>query len=44
MIETIVNGAPETPFMSHGDGVRIEMRDGAGASIFGAIEQSVAPA
>jgi fumarylacetoacetate (FAA) hydrolase len=44
MIETIVNGAPETPFMTHGDGVRIEMRDGAGASIFGAIEQSVAPA
>jgi fumarylacetoacetate (FAA) hydrolase len=44
MIETIVNGAPETPFMTHGDGVRIEMRDGAGASIFGAIEQSVEPA
>ena len=44
MIETIQEGAPATPFMTHGDGVRIEMRDGAGASIFGAIEQSVAPA
>ena len=44
MIETILKGAPATSFMTHGDGVRIEMRDGAGASIFGAIEQSVAPA
>ena len=44
MIETILKRAPATSFMTHGDGVRIEMRDGAGASIFGAIEQSVAPA
>ena len=44
MIETIQEGAPATPFMTHGDELRIEMRDGAGASIFGAIEQRVEPA
>ncbi|MEO0551257.1 MAG: fumarylacetoacetate hydrolase family protein [Pseudomonadota bacterium] len=41
MIETIADGAPKTPFMSDGDTVRIEMLDGRGASIFGAIEQTV---
>ncbi|MEO1100318.1 MAG: fumarylacetoacetate hydrolase family protein [Pseudomonadota bacterium] len=41
MIETIDNGKPETPFMSPGDVVRIEMMDASGKSIFGAIEQSV---
>ena len=40
-IETILTGAPKTPFLSFGDTVRIEMRDGDGHSIFGAIEQSV---
>jgi len=40
-IETIEEGAPKTPFMSFGDRVRIEMLDEAGASIFGAIEQTV---
>jgi len=40
-IETIEDGAPKTPFMSFGDRVRIEMLDEAGASIFGAIEQTV---
>jgi fumarylacetoacetate (FAA) hydrolase len=41
MIETIRDGAPKTPFMRFGDSVRIEMKDDAGHSIFGAIEQTV---
>jgi len=41
MIETIQNGAPKTPFMSPGDRVRIEMHDGEGRSIFGAIQQEI---
>ncbi len=41
MIETIVTGKPVTPFMQFGDTVRIEMKDKAGRSIFGAIEQTV---
>ncbi len=41
MIETINDGAPKTPFMRFGDTVRIEMKDEAGHSIFGAIEQTV---
>jgi fumarylacetoacetate (FAA) hydrolase len=41
MIETIENGAPETPFMKFGDRVRIEMNDEAGDSIFGAIDHEV---
>ena len=40
-IETIAAGAPKTPFMKFGDIVRIEMKDKAGHSIFGAIEQTV---
>jgi len=40
-IETIEHGAPKTPFMRFGDTVRIEMKDAAGHSIFGAIEQTV---
>jgi fumarylacetoacetate (FAA) hydrolase len=43
-VETILHGAPKTPFMTHGDKVRIEMLDAKGKSIFGAIEQTVAPA
>ncbi len=43
MIETIVGGAPKTHFLRFGDAVRIEMKDKAGHSIFGAIEQSVGP-
>jgi fumarylacetoacetate (FAA) hydrolase len=42
-LETIADGKPATPFMKFGDTVRIEMFDGAGQSIFGAIEQRVAP-
>ena len=40
-VETIEAGAPKTPFLRFGDVVRIEMRDGSGHSIFGAIEQPV---
>ena len=40
-VETIRDGGPRTPFLRFGDRVRIEMRDGAGRSIFGAIEQTV---
>ena len=40
-IELIEHGAPQTPFMRFGDRVRLEMLDGDGASIFGAIDQRV---
>ncbi|TFW27593.1 fumarylacetoacetate hydrolase family protein [Massilia horti] len=40
--ETIEQGAPQTPYLRHGDTVRIEMLDASGASIFGTIEQEVA--
>jgi fumarylacetoacetate (FAA) hydrolase len=39
--ETIDSGKPVTPFMKFGDRIRIEMFDGAGRSIFGAIDQKV---
>ncbi len=41
MIETLETGAPVTPFLRFGDRVRIEMLDGNGRSVFGAIEQEV---
>ncbi|HYE41940.1 MAG TPA: fumarylacetoacetate hydrolase family protein [Caulobacteraceae bacterium] len=41
-VETILRGKPETPFLAHGDTVRIEMLDEKHHSIFGAIEQTVA--
>ncbi|NJM51495.1 MAG: fumarylacetoacetate hydrolase family protein [Sphingomonadales bacterium] len=41
MIEKIQSGEMKTPFLKHGDTVRIEVRDDAGHSIFGAIEQRV---
>lgn len=41
MIETIERGKPKTPFMQFGDTVQIEMKDKAGQSIFGAIDQKV---
>jgi len=43
-VETLLEGAAKTPFLRHGDVVRIEMRDQRRHSIFGAIEQEVAPA
>ena len=42
-VETILRGAAETPCLKHGDTVRIEMLDARHHSIFGAIEQTVAP-
>ncbi|HJV87654.1 MAG TPA: fumarylacetoacetate hydrolase family protein [Noviherbaspirillum sp.] len=42
MIETIESGAPKTGFLKFGDTVRIEMKDAAGHSIFGTIQQTVA--
>jgi fumarylacetoacetate (FAA) hydrolase len=42
-LETLADGKPKTPFLRFGDRVRIEMFDAAGASIFGAIEQTVTP-
>ena len=42
-VETLLNGEAKTPFLKHGDTVRIEMRDSRRHSIFGAIEQTVAP-
>ena len=41
MLEVLDGGEARTPFMGFGDRVRIEMLDEAGASIFGAIEQTV---
>jgi fumarylacetoacetate (FAA) hydrolase len=41
MYETIETGQPQTPYLQYGDKVRIEMLDAQGASIFGAIEQTV---
>ncbi len=43
MIETIEQGAPKTEFMKFGERVQIEMFDDAGQSIFGPIDQVVAP-
>ena len=43
MVETIQSGAPATPFLKHGDTVRIEMLDDRHHSIFGTIEQTVTP-
>jgi fumarylacetoacetate (FAA) hydrolase len=43
MVETIQGGAATTPFLRFGDTVRIEMKDRADHSIFGAIEQIVQP-
>ncbi|QGZ60418.1 fumarylacetoacetate hydrolase family protein [Paraburkholderia acidisoli] len=42
-LEMIEHGAAQTEFMKFGDTVKIEMLDDAGKSIFGAIDQAVAP-
>lgn len=42
-IETIQDGAPKTEFMQYGDTIRIEMKGKDGQSIFGAIDQNIAP-
>ncbi len=41
MLEIIADGKPSTSFMKFGDTIRVEMFDAAGASIFGAIEQTI---
>jgi fumarylacetoacetate (FAA) hydrolase len=41
MVETILHGAPKTPYMQFGDNVKIWMNDGQGNSIFGHINQTV---
>jgi fumarylacetoacetate (FAA) hydrolase len=43
-VETILDGKPATPFLKHGDSVRIWMDDEHGHAIFGTIEQTVVPA
>lgn len=43
-IETIEGGSAKTDFMQFGDTVRIEMKGTDGASVFGAIEQTVVAA
>lgn len=40
-LETIRDGKPSTPFMSFGDRVEIEMRNVAGETIFGKIDQRI---
>jgi fumarylacetoacetate (FAA) hydrolase len=42
-IETIQDGKPSTAFMKFGDTIRIEMKGRDGQSIFGAIDQTIAP-
>ncbi len=42
-VETIQRGKAETPFLQHGDTVRIEMLDEKHHSLFGTIEQTVEP-
>ncbi len=41
MLEIIAAGKPVTEFMKFGDRIRIDMRDAAGDSIFGEIDQKV---
>ena len=41
MLEILSQGTCTTPFMSYGDRICIEMKDDAGNSIFGAINQTV---
>ncbi len=41
LVEQVESGAARSAFLRFGDAVRIEMRDGAGASVFGAIAQNV---
>ncbi|MDA8450028.1 fumarylacetoacetate hydrolase family protein [Acidovorax sp. NCPPB 3859] len=41
-IETIQDGKPSTGFMQFGDTIRIEMKNKAGQSLFGAIDQAIA--
>ncbi len=42
-MEIIDSGEAATPYLQHGDTVRLEATDAQGHSVFGAIEQRVAP-
>jgi fumarylacetoacetate (FAA) hydrolase len=42
-IETILDGKPSTDFMKYGDTIRIEVKGSDGQSVFGAIDQKIAP-
>ena len=42
-IETILDGKPSTEFMKYGDTIRIEAKGLDGQSVFGAIDQKIAP-
>jgi fumarylacetoacetate (FAA) hydrolase len=42
-IETIEDGKPKTEFMKFGDTIRIEAKGKDGMSVFGAIDQKIAP-
>ncbi|WP_353216160.1 fumarylacetoacetate hydrolase family protein [Sandarakinorhabdus sp.] len=44
MVETILTGAPSTPWLAPGDVVRIDMLDDRHHSLFGAIEQQIVAA
>ncbi|HJS39797.1 MAG TPA: FAA hydrolase family protein, partial [Sphingomicrobium sp.] len=44
MVETILRGKPETPFLKAGDRVAITMRGDKHHPIFGTIEQTVVAA
>jgi fumarylacetoacetate (FAA) hydrolase len=44
MVETILRGKPETPFLKAGDRVSITMRDDKSHPIFGTIDQAVVAA
>lgn len=41
LVEQVEQGEAKTPFLRFGDRVRLEMRDAAGATVFGAIDQRV---
>jgi fumarylacetoacetate (FAA) hydrolase len=42
-IETLQDGQPTTGYLKFGDTIRIEMKGRDGQSVFGAIEQKIAP-
>jgi fumarylacetoacetate (FAA) hydrolase len=42
-IETILDGKPSTAYMKYGDTIKIEMKGRDGQSVFGAIDQKIAP-
>jgi len=41
MLEIIAQGKPQTPFLTFGDTIKIDVQDDTGRTVFGAIEQRV---